>query len=219
MDQITLWDIKSATRISTSAGHSDKVVSMRASMDRRILVSGSLDGSVIQWDTQTNSPTRVFNNFEGSLLDISPDGTKLAFSAVHNAIYIFDIPTGTQISRLYPGEIGPRCARLSPDNQYLVLGNVDGTISVYDVITGELIRSLSHHKSTVWDTTFSQSGELMASASHDRTVILWDCSSWEPLQVLKGHTSRVLGVRFSPDDRALASCSWDGTVRLWKVRP
>jgi len=218
MDQITLWDIRSATRIFTCAGHSDRVVSMKVSGDRSTLVSGSLDGTVIQWDAQTKTPARVFNNFEGSLLDLSRDGTKLAFSAVHSAIHIYDIPTGSQISRIYAGSNEPRCAYFSLVDQDLILGNADGTISMYNIITGELKRSLSHHKSTVWDITFSNSGKLMASASHDRTIVLWDCSSWEPLQVLQGHTSRVLGVRFSPDDRALATCSWDGTVRLWGVK-
>ena len=216
-DLIKLWDLISGQQIKTLIGHSARITTLAISRNGRMLATGSKDGTVIQWETDNYTPVRVYKDFEGDLIALSSDGTKLAFSSNDNQISVFDSVKGDHLARWEKHEPEPRCISYYRDNDCLIFGNVDGTISICNSSTGSLIRTLFQHQDLVWSLAFSNSGELMVSASSDKNIVLWNTNDWEPLHTIQGHTSRVMSIDFSPDGTAIASGSWDGTVRLWGV--
>ena len=76
---IWLYDIQTGKEIDLSAAHTDSIKSVSFSPDSKMLVSGSVDGSVRFWDIETGNLLKTLTGHTDSVLSVSfsPDGEVL----------------------------------------------------------------------------------------------------------------------------------------------
>ncbi len=149
-------------------------------------------------------------------VSFSSNGRILASGASDNIIYLWDVETGKEKSRLSGHTDFVRSVEFSPDGKTLASGSNDNTIRLWNVETGKLNFLLSGHKLMVYSVGFSPDGKTLASGSDDTTIRLWDVANGKFKKLLKGHNDGVSCVSFSPDG-TLISVSLDRTVRLWNM--
>ncbi|MEA5596367.1 eIF2A-related protein [Rivularia sp. UHCC 0363] len=219
-NMINIIDVSNGKLLKTFKGHSDAVVSVSFSPDRKLLASASYDKSVKLWSL--NPPKLpVLRGHEDRVLSVawSPDGKMLASSSRDHTVKLWQRQSSSTVeTRFYKTLLGhtDRVASVSfhPNGKILASAGYDKTIKIWRQ-DGQLLKTLSGHTDSVTSISFSPDGQFLASASTDKTVKLWN-QEGKLLKTLKGHQARVNSVRFNPDSQVLASGSDDQTVKLWR---
>ncbi|MYC77370.1 hypothetical protein F4X10_16525 [Candidatus Poribacteria bacterium] len=200
-------------------GHTHYVLAVAFSPDGRTLASGSRNGKIRLWDTDTGEHKLTLEGHTDGVtcLAFSPDGHTLASGSWDDTIRLWDAKTGQHLQTLEEHTDGVRSVVFSPDGLTLASGGYDNILRLWDAETGQHKPALEGHTDYIRSVVFSPDGLMLASGSYDRTIRLWDTDTGEHKLTLEGHTDGVLSVAFSPDGRTLASGSYDRTIRLWDV--
>ncbi|KAG8822062.1 hypothetical protein FRC19_006798 [Serendipita sp. 401] len=184
-------------------GHDGNISALVYSPNGRHIASGSDDGTIRLWDTETGMALGVLEGDGGSVnsISFSPDGCHIA-SGCDKIMQLWDIETGRELGGplqghrdvftpfpVYPSERSVNSVSFSPNGHQIASGSRDGTIRLWDVETGKELGEPSH-------STRNQ-------GHHTRKHTLPDDSGSIPL------------VAFSTGERQIASGPSDGTVGPW----
>lgn len=200
-----------------SGVHHDWVNAIALDPSGTRLLTGSVDGSLALWDTDSGAllEQEQFDDFfesGGQRVNLAAINT-LAFdphdptiAAIGSNTLIFwdvehwqerrridDVPSALVQSVVY-----------SPDGQLLATGYSSGDLRVYDVSTGRARISQHAHRDSIDTVAFSSDGALLATGARDAAVSLWDVAtgqqidSWTPAS-----GEPVEALTFTPDDSQL----------------
>ena len=207
------------------------------SPDGSTIVSGSDDGTIRLWDTDTGKHKQKFADAEWVLsVAFSPDGNTIASGGGHmeglgDGIYLRNAHTGKLQKTLLGHVYDTLSVCFSPDGKTLASGGQAGNndIRLWDLDTGERLETLGGQGwNDVNSVVFSPDGNIIASGSEGETIRLASGSEgktirlWSPhtgllLKTLTGHTASVNSVVFSPIGNTLISAGGD-SIRLWSTR-
>ncbi|KAM0480286.1 hypothetical protein ACHAPX_004117 [Trichoderma viride] len=198
-------------------GHSGKIYSIAFSHDSKFILSGSINGTVMLWDSTTGDCLRTFQGHKGHVASVafSHDSTILASGSGDNTIKLWDSITGECLRTFQGHKSFFTSVAFSHDSKILASGLSDKTIKLWDSATDECLRTFQGHKGHVASVAFSHDSTILASGSDDKTIKLWDSINGECLRTFQGHKGHVASVAFSHDSKVLASGSDDETIKLW----
>src|SRR5690606_16575840 len=207
------------------SGHTDWVRSL-VFVDSTHLASGSADGTVRLWDTQTGEST-VLGRHQDAVwgVGVSPDARWLVSGGADQRVIVWDA-TGSQ------GLIHTFARQAEAVSSIAVQGNllasangnpsgsgVDNSILLWDIQSHSQQAILEGHQLAVTSIALNADGNRLASASADQTVRIWDVETGQAaMPPLTGHTDAVMSVAFNPDGTVLASGGFDRTIRLWDAQ-
>ena len=158
------------------------ISALEFSPDGKKLVSGTLDGRVQMWDTETGVELTPF--FAGQNMDeaVNRDSiTTLAFSSNGTLLAVgsnqkIRLLGSSQQPRLKEVPHSTESLAFSPDDTVLLAGLRNGSIELFDMTTGGKINTLNGHTSIVGTLVFSPDGKTLVSTGQDGTILVWD---WE----------------------------------------
>jgi WD40 repeat protein len=209
---VILWNTDRASLVETAG---DGVKDLVFSQDGRTFVEAANTLTTV-WDTRKRRRRDVFiGTSTVNAVALSPDDALLATANEDSTVTLWDLRSGTQVTRLTGHDAAVLDVAFSPDGRTLVTGSVDKTAIVWDVATHARRNTLTSQTAPINGVAFSPDGRTLATASHDFTTVLWDTANWLPRNQLTGHKGWVRGVAFSPDGRTAATASNDSTVQLW----
>jgi WD40 repeat protein len=172
----------------------------------------------------------LFRVPEGSLIQISPDWTKIVSSFERTAricgingdhshllfghlANLFVINSAHKISRV--GYDNITSINFSPDGSLVLTGSQDKTARLWD-INGNNLQIFKGHLNYISSVVFSPDGKKVLTGSFDRTAKLWDLKG-NCLKTFSGHKFGILSVAFSPDGQSILTGSADSTAILWDL--
>jgi WD40 repeat protein len=224
---VRVWDADTGTELRTFRG---EVARAALSPDGRWVAFSGPPGMVQVRDVDTGAEVLAPYAAHAApvmCLTFSPDGKRLATSALDGTAVVWDAGTGHQLQKLVGHRHNVTAVEFSADGAILVTASWDKTAKLWDAATGKELRSFDGHEDTVSGAALSPDGRWVASASQDNTARVWDAKTGDEVAVLRGHSGHVLGVAFSPDGKWLATSSgyrgkgevkvWDAT--LWDRKP
>ena len=204
--------------VITLTGHTNAVRSIAYSAsDRRLLISGSDDGTVRVWDTHTGEKVMPpLHSGDGAVLsvDFARNHMWISCGTETGTVCIWDIATRHASNQRLSGHSGPvNCVVFSRDSSRLASASEDKTVCLWDPERGQQLAVVRGHTDPVDAIAFSPDSRVLASVSRDETIRLWHTATGlaacNPLR----HNG-CDHVDFSPSEDMLAGACKDG-VFLW----
>ncbi|HKX63406.1 MAG TPA: hypothetical protein VJS65_16220, partial [Verrucomicrobiae bacterium] len=181
------------------------------------VVSGSFNGSVQFWDSQTGDLTWEFKAANRGIFDLhwAPDRQTFIVGAFHFGL-IYDSVSRQPITTGFSHWNRVNSVRYSPDQRWILTGSYDGTARIWNSRTAEPTDRIFSHEGRVRLAIFSPDGRYVATAGmDDASARIWDAATGRPVSARLRHNNRVNDVAFSPDGNLLVTASDDGTAQLW----
>ena len=202
---------------ATLLGSQTAVRSSHISSDGSLIATGSDNGEVQIWDSETGESVTVLTGHKtavNGLRFIASTRTLVSVSSDCSA-KVWDEPTATCLCT-YSGHSAPILGvSASPDGKVVVSGSEDNEVHMWKV-DGTPLKKLEGHTAAVRACAFSHDGCRLATASQDKTVRVWDVETGKCLFVLE-HIGRVYDVHFSLDSNKIISSSSFATCTLWNL--
>lgn len=143
----------------------------------------------------------------------SPDGRRVASSALDGRVYIWDAAAGRELRELDAHRDEAYAVAFSPDGERLATGGHDGTVRMWDASTGRREQTL---EADPWplDLEFAPDGDELLVGEADGDVVVHSLSGG-PADTVARHRRGAVSVAWRPDGDALASA--DASVRVWDL--
>ncbi|GAA0379562.1 hypothetical protein Acor_00980 [Acrocarpospora corrugata] len=150
------------------------------SADGKLLVSGSPAGSVLVWDTVTDTRRADWTTGQGEVRDVAlnPAGTLLATAGADRTVKIWDVRSGAAVATLTGHTAAVQVVAFSRDGLTLAAAGEDHTISTWETVTWTRSAVLTGHDAPVRGLAFTPDGELV-SGGEDGKVVRWSLSAVE----------------------------------------
>src|SRR5262249_2393143 len=131
---VNCWEVASGKIRLSLKGHEGAIWKARFTHAGRILVTGSADGTVRQWDVRTGKTITAIHVQAGRVHDISlaRDGALLA-AAGNGGVRLRDGATGKDVFPIKQEEVTIWSIAFTPDGRTLATGDARGTIKLWSV--------------------------------------------------------------------------------------
>jgi WD40 repeat protein len=245
---IRLWNSQTGTLLHELTGHSNFVSSIAFSPDGSVLISGSLDGTIKLWNTQTfqeqatldpSSPTLW--KFDGKPLRMSlpkidvialhPNQSWVAASDISEGMTIWDYKSREKIVSM-GGHRAFTAIAFNPDGTLLATCDDHAGYNLFEVSTGKRIyppagklvfgringASFATFSPTLNTIAFSPNGKVLAGGCLKGTIRVWSVDTGKELLRINAHRNGVTSLLFSAKGKHLISAGSDGKIKLWNLQ-
>lgn len=204
------WHIANAHRGGvTSIATSDKYV-----------VTGSSDGGVNVWSTQTRELVLQFHEHKRGVSQVLID--VLRPQRIHScgqdkSLFIYDLKTERRIvaQQVREGAFNSIAQRLDSETEIVSAGS-DGRLLFWDCDVAEPVQQLMDpSRLRVMCVSVSPSGRYLATCGDDCEVKLYDLAGMALIASALGHSETINSVSWSPDERQLVSVGCDSCICVW----
>ncbi|MCI0490702.1 MAG: protein kinase [Blastocatellia bacterium] len=123
---IIIWEFSSGRELGRYTGHPYSITSISSSPVGSYAVSGSRDGTIMQWDISNRRYIKRFVDYtEIHSVCFSPDGCFVLSGGKKGTITLWDVFSAWKVGRLegHNGHVNSVC--FSPDGQYVLSGSAD----------------------------------------------------------------------------------------------
>lgn len=185
-----LWSLKGAL-LHTLVGHSAPITCLSFNKTGTLLLTGSVDHTLIVWDVETGALKQRWHLHTGPVLDIEWCPVFVSSSTTKNKESVALQST-------------------HPDNQFMFAScSTDGNIWVVDV------RSEPQQQTDAHAATAAASASAAAASSSSAAALA--AGSGHAPRCLTGHEGEVNCVSWDPTGTLLLSGSDDGTAKIWSA--
>jgi WD40 repeat protein len=225
-DQVArLWDVRPKPIVSEGVvpvgqtirqleGHIGRVGAIAFGPGRRLLATGSTDGSARVWKVADGEPVTILPGHENFVTDVEfrPDGLLIATASRDGRARIFDFQSPTLRATLGGHREPVTDVAWNRDGTKLVTASTDGTVRTWDALPLPRLELVRRHRDPVTSVSF-RSGRVESS-----TVGQDDLGLSSELAAAIDAAGRRTAVSLSADERLAVAGYADGAVRLWDAQ-
>ncbi len=200
----------------------DRAVATGASFspDGRRVLSRSVDGWVILWDSDTGDRIRTLegHHYGSRAGPFSADSKKFLTCSSDGTAEVWDTSTGESLWR-HRGEDKVCNGALSPDGGRVLLCVESADAQVWNWSSDKMLMAFKGEERSVVAGCFSPDGQRIATGDVGSGLRVWDATSGQGILALRGHESSVFHfIAFSPDGSQIVSAALDQSIRVWDAR-
>lgn len=208
---VKIFDLASATTISTLAGHSKKVTGILLHPTMDAAVSTSLDGTVRIWGNSGAGYNTTFTlkpHSEGIVgVSLHPVTDYIVTASVDKSWAFSNLVTGRVLTTVVDAAVTSplSCIQVHPDGVLVSTGGDDGVVRMWDLKAGQTnVASLEDNKAKVNAIAFSENGYYVASGAEDGVVKIWDLRKVEVVSTLSLNGKAISSLNFDLSGSYLA---------------
>ncbi len=176
-----------------NTGHSNGIVGMALSADKKLLISAGKSDAIKLWDMASGRELHAFDGTQDGIraFALSPDGRSMALAKPVGLVEIWDAHQRTPVHRFKAHIDEVDALVFSPDGSMLASAAADKSIRLWDVATGKPIGSLPSEWVSQVRMAFSPDGKELA-VTGNRSVHLWNVATGELVGSLRNR-KRLFG--------------------------
>ena len=220
---IWIYDPLTGEALDLLTGHTGPVLSLAFSHDGETLATGSEDGTIQLWNTNTSELKTTYIGHKDSVAMIvfSPSGKMFASCTERDQVNIWDTQNAKIIHTIRSDAGTILDITFSPDEEmFITIGNSDSyqfVIEYWNAQTGDHIK----------DVLIEESFTALAISPDCKTLV---CSGDSPLQVWNIENAKRLSIdtetegnyeylAFSTDGKSLVAAEQWEYLNLWSISP
>jgi WD40 repeat protein len=212
--------------------HSGSIHALAYAPRQKILVSGSYDCTIRQWDSDSGDTIQSSYDDSGAVYAIAlHEATGIIASAGGDGrVTLWQLNSGEKLGSLAGNVSSVESLAIAPDGQTLAAGCSDGTIKLWQLAIDALaqssarpLRVLQAGSDGVKTLLFSSAlasapGQYLCSGSSDGQVKIWYPGSSDPLESFSGseRAKPISSLALSADNRLLAVGNTEGKIKIWQ---
>jgi len=209
-----LWRTVDGKRVTLPIHHSDRTSTVAFSVDGRLVVSGSLDGTIQVCDLSTGRI--IFNAQEEAEVracGFMPDGRILVVATGVGRLRLFETSGFTVSQEILEHRRGVNALAFHPTSPLLATASSDHTLRIFSTATGAQVTELSGHHGAVRSCAFSPTGDLLLSASADHTLRVWNVATSQCVAAIRV-AQPLHGCAWHPHSNRVAAVGVGGIYQL-----
>ena len=193
-------------------GFTNIVYTVAFSPDGRFVATGN-DWSIQVWRTSDGALMYSLPNTH-RVLAFSPDGKMLASGSFFDGVYLWDVETGSFITKLGSKEAVFNTLAFSPNGKYLA-AHIGAGVQIWDITSRQSVGTFETPR--VGDIlTFSADSNTLA-VGVDQQVMLWNVAEKQMLRIIKNNSYSITEIKFSKDGEKLL-VTGDLVSILWDIK-
>ncbi|MCL4181444.1 MAG: protein kinase [Verrucomicrobia bacterium] len=211
--------------------HETAVACAAFSPDGRWIVTGTQEGRVQAWDTETGAALWPPVDLEVDCVwqaRFSRDGERIFASSLRphgfvsnhlnpaHAAVLIEAQTGRIIHTVSGTDL--LRADLTPDDRWLIVAGTDHVIRLIDAMDGRHVTNLEGHTDRIVMFAMSAAGNVLASSGKDGTVRRWRLPSGELLEPALRFEGDLVPIALNGDGTLLATGHSDSTASPGAIR-
>ena len=179
--------------------------------------TGSIDGSIILWDTHTRQQVCVLpGHFDWvRCLFFDPSTSFLYSGSDDHTIKVWDCTTFAEIHTLKGHQSEISCLIMARNS--LISGSNDGTVRVWCTANWTELAVLKAHTREIPCMVVSPNKKYLLTASHDTTISVWLLPAVSQQALLTIHKDVIWCLAISSDSTFFLSGSTDKTIRIFSL--
>jgi len=193
---VKMWDDRTPDTSVMTFKRFEEHVSSFLSMDERILIAASGEGTIQSFDLRTKKPDIQSEVYESEMncLGTVRSGTKLVVGSGEGKLYLFTKDQYGLHSDQFPGHPdGVNCLVPITDN-VVITGCEDGNVRAVHLYPHRFLGVVGSHDDQfpIERLDVNTTGELVASVSHDNRVRFWNVAYLEEMDYEKTKKPGIL---------------------------
>lgn len=196
------WDVLERKQTAVFTGHQLRIFYMIHIPEQKKLISGSRDGRIILWDSQSGARLDVLFENERGRCDLyarSPENNRLLLRIGRKECMRFDPENGERTFLQWPFDDEFVYPLESRDLHKIVSFNRKGEVWLGDLQTGKKQFALPTAGGIIREAQYLEDQEQIFLSAEDGSLTLWDLSNAKALQVMQEETGHFRFLRRSPD--------------------
>jgi|GEM_PF-3121404 len=206
--------------------HTGSIQALAFAPKHKILVSGSYDQTVKQWEMERGKLLESYDDEQGGIYAIALHEPQelIASAGADGRITFWQLGKGKKLTQLLGNVSSVKSLAIHPTGNILAAGCVDGTVKLWylepDIFTSSKTSRpsyiISAHAGHVNSLIFSGDGAILYTCGTDDRIKMWDTESAQQIGNLQlTNDNRILSLALSPDGNLLVAGSSDGAINMW----
>ncbi|MBN2776656.1 MAG: caspase family protein [Bacteroidales bacterium] len=207
-------------RIIPPVGHTAQITDIDITDDGSMIVSASVDKTLILWDYTSGREIIKFSGTDyGATCCVFGDDQKCIYSGGWDGVIRkWDLISLKQVESWKAFSNGVNnITFLKGKNQLATIGK-DGILKIWDLKNNSLIKEMKISDYPCDAIASSDKNNLIAVGDQGGNIIIVDSKSFNLLQKSKVHNSFVSSVSFSKNGKTLASASYDYFIKVFETK-
>lgn len=207
--------------------HNGAISSLAIASHSKILLSGSADQTLKQWDLETGRLLASSFDETGAINAIAVDETEqyIAIGGGDGVITLWELGKDNKLGALVGNVSSLDAIAINSTGELIAAGCADGTIKLWRLPTTTLsiyleiepFLELKAHQGQVMDLCFSPDDKLLYSGGTDGLIKIWYPSTAVELGHLKiSDDNRIFCLSLSENGKILAAGGVNGTIKIWQ---
>ncbi len=229
--EITTWSLNQDSLefslIHCLQEHTGSIHGLAVASQHKVIVSGSFDQSLKQWDLKTGNLLSNSLNENGGVNAIAMNESLglIVTGGADGIITMWQLNGEKELGILIGNSSLIECVAISHSGEFIIGGCANGEIKIWRLPTTTLSvflevapdLELSAHNGQVMNVLLSSDDQLLYSAGVDGFIKIWHFGTAEEIGHLKiSEDESILSLSLSNDDRTLVAGGVNGTIKIWQ---
>jgi len=216
---VRIWNVENGMELMKWR-HPTNGLSAAFYPDGKRVVTGCADGKIRVFAIGQDSPVRVIEAHNGTILNVScsADGKWLTSASKDGTARLWDAETYAPLDAPFKHGSWVYYANVSPDGKYLATCSFDETVKIWELPSGRMHRILEH-EGAVHSAEFNFTSTLLVTTCGDFATRVYDVNSGKQVSPPLKSGLHAPHAVFSHKGNLVAVAGTHGASSIWDIEP